>query len=123
MGGALGAAVALALRDINHLPLRVFPTIEILAERRSKQGGVATVPRVYAPGRIRTCDLSLRRRALYPLSYGRWEQRSLARKKTGRLARARRRIARTVRYARQRKQGVAHALRHRRERSEQESLA
>jgi TrwC relaxase len=25
-----------------------------------------------APGRIRTCDLSLRRRALYPLSYGRW---------------------------------------------------
>src|SRR6476620_8047567 len=24
-----------------------------------------------APGRIRTCDLSLRRRALYPLSYGR----------------------------------------------------
>ena len=25
----------------------------------------------YAPGKIRTCDLSLRRRALYPLSYGR----------------------------------------------------
>jgi hypothetical protein len=24
-----------------------------------------------APGRIRTCDLSLRRRTLYPLSYGR----------------------------------------------------
>src|ERR1700709_957970 len=24
-----------------------------------------------APGKIRTCDLSLRRRALYPLSYGR----------------------------------------------------
>src|SRR5262249_25368338 len=24
-----------------------------------------------APGRIRTCDLALRRRALYPLSYGR----------------------------------------------------
>jgi hypothetical protein len=26
-----------------------------------------------APGRIRTCDLALRRRALYPLSYGRWQ--------------------------------------------------
>jgi hypothetical protein len=25
----------------------------------------------YAPGTIRTCDLSLRRAALYPLSYGR----------------------------------------------------
>jgi hypothetical protein len=25
----------------------------------------------HAPGKIRTCDLSLRRRALYPLSYGR----------------------------------------------------
>ena len=25
----------------------------------------------YAPGRNRTCDLALRRRALYPLSYGR----------------------------------------------------
>jgi hypothetical protein len=30
----------------------------------------------YAPGRIRTCGLSLRRRALYPLSYGR-RRRSL----------------------------------------------
>jgi hypothetical protein len=29
-----------------------------------------------APGRIRTCDLSLRRRALYPLSYGRWADAS-----------------------------------------------
>jgi hypothetical protein len=27
-----------------------------------------------APGRIRTCDLSLRRRTLYPLSYGRGER-------------------------------------------------
>ena len=25
----------------------------------------------FAPGRNRTCDLALRRRALYPLSYGR----------------------------------------------------
>src|SRR4051812_35536207 len=32
-----------------------------------------------APGRNRTCDLSLRRRALYPLSYGRGEPLSLAR--------------------------------------------
>src|SRR4029077_15739366 len=29
----------------------------------------------YAPGTIRTCDLSLRRRALYPLSYGRRRRR------------------------------------------------
>jgi hypothetical protein len=29
------------------------------------------VVRISAPGRIRTCDLSLRRRTLYPLSYGR----------------------------------------------------
>ena len=28
----------------------------------------------HAPGKIRTCDLSLRRRALYPLSYGRNER-------------------------------------------------
>ncbi len=28
-------------------------------------------PARYAPGRNRTCDLALRRRALYPLSYGR----------------------------------------------------
>ena len=27
--------------------------------------------RDYAPGKIRTCDLCLRRAALYPLSYGR----------------------------------------------------
>src|SRR5215212_1633992 len=32
-----------------------------------------------APGRIRTCDLSLRRRALYPLSYGRLTSSSLSR--------------------------------------------
>src|SRR3954453_10472984 len=31
-----------------------------------------------APGRIRTCDLALRRRALYPLSYGRSGPASLA---------------------------------------------
>jgi hypothetical protein len=29
---------------------------------------------VHAPGRIRTCGLALRRRALYPLSYGRGER-------------------------------------------------
>ena len=28
-----------------------------------------------APGTIRTCDLSLRRRTLYPLSYGRLENK------------------------------------------------
>jgi L-alanine-DL-glutamate epimerase-like enolase superfamily enzyme len=31
-----------------------------------------------APGRIRTCDLSLRRRTLYPLSYGRLRSRSVS---------------------------------------------
>ncbi len=31
----------------------------------------------HAPGRIRTSDLSLRRRALYPLSYGRWRRSSV----------------------------------------------
>ena len=31
----------------------------------------------HAPGRIRTCGLALRRRALYPLSYGRGETASL----------------------------------------------
>jgi hypothetical protein len=31
-----------------------------------------------APGRNRTCDLALRRRALYPLSYGRGDGRSVA---------------------------------------------
>ena len=30
-------------------------------------------PHAYAPGTIRTCDLCLRRAALYPLSYGRGE--------------------------------------------------
>jgi hypothetical protein len=33
---------------------------------------------VDAPGRNRTCDLALRRRALYPLSYRRFESVSLA---------------------------------------------
>ena len=32
----------------------------------------------HAPGRIRTCDLALRRRALYPLSYGRGDGTSVA---------------------------------------------
>src|SRR5688572_33343118 len=32
----------------------------------------------HAPGTIRTCDLSLRRRTLYPLSYGRGEGKSVA---------------------------------------------
>ena len=32
---------------------------------------VQRLPAISAPGRIRTCDLALRRRALYPLSYGR----------------------------------------------------
>jgi hypothetical protein len=31
----------------------------------------------YAPGMIRTCDLSLRRAALYPLSYGRSEAKAV----------------------------------------------
>jgi hypothetical protein len=40
--------------------------------RRTKRStGCGTVENLSAPGKIRTCDLSLRRRALYPLSYGR----------------------------------------------------
>ncbi len=35
-------------------------------------------PRESAPGMIRTCDLCLRRAALYPLSYGRWGTVSVA---------------------------------------------
>ena len=34
----------------------------------------------YAPGRIRTCGLALRRRALYPLSYGRSAAESTVRR-------------------------------------------
>ena len=33
-----------------------------------------------APGRIRTCDLALRRRALYPLSYGRFGEAKSSRR-------------------------------------------
>ena len=53
------------------------------AERRRGPRAVARVdgPAVdsFAPGRIRTYDLALRRRALYPLSYGRGEGISLTR--------------------------------------------
>jgi folate-binding protein YgfZ len=41
------------------------------SRRRATYGGCGT--RESAPGMIRTCDLSLRRAALYPLSYGRSE--------------------------------------------------
>src|SRR5215468_10146115 len=41
---------------------------------RNPHGGVCR----NAPGRNRTCDLALRRRALYPLSYGRRGRPSLA---------------------------------------------
>ena len=41
----------------------------------------------YAPGKIRTCDLSLRRRALYPLSYGRRRRRCDPRPLLGRAYR------------------------------------
>jgi hypothetical protein len=40
-----------------------------LSVRRFARG--STTIRISAPGRNRTCDLSLRRRTLYPLSYGR----------------------------------------------------
>lgn len=55
-------------------------------------------PTADAPGRIRTCDLSLRRRTLYPLSYGRLGERECSR--GGRApdyARAMRSSARIVR--------------------------
>jgi L-Ala-D/L-Glu epimerase / N-acetyl-D-glutamate racemase len=41
--------------------------------------GEIPASRFHAPGRNRTCDLALRRRALYPLSYRRGELNSLAR--------------------------------------------
>ena len=43
--------------------------------RRPRGGGTA---RESAPGKIRTCDLCLRRAALYPLSYGRQRRPSVA---------------------------------------------
>ena len=62
------------------------------ARRRSRHGGCGPETlfdsqpagsrndfrRQSAPGRNRTCDLALRRRALYPLSYGRGESQSSA---------------------------------------------
>jgi hypothetical protein len=39
--------------------------------------GEPLVPPLFAPGRIRTSDLALRRRALYPLSYGRGDAGSV----------------------------------------------
>ena len=44
---------------------------ETTSVRRLDRGVAVQQGRQYAPGRIRTCDLALRRRALYPLSYGR----------------------------------------------------
>ena len=44
----------------------------LLARRTSLECGARDTP-----GQVRTCDLSLRRRALYPLSYGRFGRRSL----------------------------------------------
>ena len=54
------------------------PCSHTTAEGRSQEGGLAGgapgfSPRPDAPGKIRTCDLCLRRAALYPLSYGRGE--------------------------------------------------
>jgi Phage integrase family len=47
--------------------------VEATGERSRLTAGSRTTQGLAtnAPGRIRTCDLSLRRRALYPLSYGR----------------------------------------------------
>src|SRR5215204_6441541 len=47
--------------------------------QRSRTGGRN------APGRNRTCDLALRRRALYPLSYWRGDAQSTAGNERGRL--------------------------------------
>ena len=48
------------------------PVVEIHRREHTKAGGGTCGD---APGTIRTCDLSLRRRTLYPLSYGRGEPR------------------------------------------------
>ncbi len=47
-------------------PFPRMTSASLLARRTSLECGARDTP-----GRIRTCDLSLRRRALYPLSYGR----------------------------------------------------
>ena len=51
-------------------------SLEDRSNRQEHQRTKKTVPKWYclfvgAPGRIRTCDLPVRSRALYPLSYGR----------------------------------------------------
>ena len=56
-----------------------------------------------APGRIRTCDLSLRRRALYPLSYGRVRTQATRRRAVRGGAAAARQVARAEHEA-----GAAH---------------
>ena len=62
---ALGAAT-----DADALRFVVLLAVRDSLTQANPQGGAAE----NAPGRIRTCDLALRRRALYPLSYGRGER-------------------------------------------------
>ena len=70
----------LCLRADNALALHPNPiqgkALKTGRIRRASQRTKKTVPKWYclfvgAPGRIRTCDLPVRSRALYPLSYGR----------------------------------------------------
>src|SRR5207302_4836517 len=49
-----------------------------LPTRHEFQRLTTALRRLNAPGRNRTCDLALRRRTLYPLSYRRRDQGSLA---------------------------------------------
>ena len=86
-----GSAVrALPASNPRHLPERIGPC-NLRTDRHRREGirvsqthprGLCTRPRsghartggFGAPGRIRTCDLRLRRPTLYPLSYGRTTQ-------------------------------------------------
>ncbi len=73
-GGALGGA-----SRFDPSPETGFAGREASPRRPVRDGGGGGLrgnhgfPHSYAPGTIRTCDLCLRRAALYPLSYGRGE--------------------------------------------------
>src|SRR5215208_592589 len=69
-GSPVGALLlAMATRQNPTLPLRAGARAENRATLRLRDD---------APGKIRTCDLCLRRAALYPLSYGRLGASSVA---------------------------------------------
>ena len=58
------------IKDVSNIHLDESLKSEILAIKK-EPAIVLLAPRIGAPNRIRTCDHTLRRRVLYPLSYGR----------------------------------------------------